>query len=326
MLCKPYFVRPKIRHHAAGGTFSPVEVAQAYNYGKVHATTAVPIACIELGGGYHLSDFKSAFQAWNLPMPNMRDIGILGSGNHPGSDADSEVILDGEVAAAGFSSMTDLAASLLMIFGPNSTAGFSGAIDAAVHISNVPGVISISWGGAERDWDAQDIAKMEQSFKIADAAGWLITVASGDNGQGDGAPGLNTDYPGTSPYAVCCGGTTLTIVNGKPVERVWNNVNGGAAGGGFSTVFPSPLYQAGFLPTGVKTRGVPDLAANADPQTGYRCMINGQWDVIGGTSAVAPLLAGYFAALMSSGVSLKGIHDLLYKHADCFNDVTLGEN
>jgi subtilase family serine protease len=109
-------------------------------------------------------------------------------------------------------------------------------------------------------------------------------------------------------------------------ETVWNNDPGSASGqgtgGGYSTLFkPLPDWQIG-APHG-PGRMVPDVAANADPVTGYEIAVHGQTQVAGGTSAVAPLYAGLFAAF---GTKLGFITPKLYLNPVCFHDITGGEN
>jgi kumamolisin len=119
---------------------------------------------------------------------------------------------------------------------------------------------------------------------------------------------------------------------------VWNELanNEGATGGGVSDVFPLPSWQKGAnVPPSANPnknvgRGVPDVAGDADPTTGYVTLVDGNPDVIGGTSAVAPLWAGLIALINESiGKPAGFINPLLYQGASTgadFNDVTSGNN
>jgi kumamolisin len=118
-------------------------------------------------------------------------------------------------------------------------------------------------------------------------------------------------------------------------ETVWNDQDGWATGGGISDVFPVPDYQKKIsLPASVnakqhKGRGVPDVAANADSETGYNVLVDGQWAVIGGTSAVAPLIAGLLARINQKLKRNAGfIHPKIYaaKSGTAFKDITQGNN
>ena len=107
---------------------------------------------------------------------------------------------------------------------------------------------------------------------------------------------------------------------------VWNDGGfGGATGGGFSTAFDQPDFQTGANPNA--KRGVPDVAGNASPQTGYDVIADGQEFPVGGTSAVAPLWAALAAReAQAVGQPLGFLAPTLYKHPEAFNDITQGNN
>jgi len=161
-------------------------------------------------------------------------------------------------------------------------------------------------------------------------------VAAGDNGSTDGGTGNNVDFPASSPHVLACGGTKLTS-SGTAItdEVVWNELaaNEGATGGGISNIFPMPTWQAGSgipKPTGsAGGRGVPDVAGNADPASGYVIRVDGQTLVIGGTSAVAPLWAGLIAvANQQNGKTAGLLQPQIYpaKAKSGFRDITAGNN
>ncbi len=109
--------------------------------------------------------------------------------------------------------------------------------------------------------------------------------------------------------------------------------NEGATGGGVSEVFSLPAYQQNAnvpaAPNGFQGRGVPDVAGDADPETGYNVIVDGQQSVIGGTSAVAPLWAGLLARINQAlGKNVGYLNPLLYTGAaeSSFRDVTSGSN
>jgi kumamolisin len=194
--------------------------------------------------------------------------------------------------------------------------------------------MSISWGSAESVWTQQAVRAMTSALQDAAELGVTVCAASGDglatDGVGDGEP--HVDFPASSPFVVGCGGTRLDA-SGSSVadETVWNS-NGGGTGGGISALFPVPSYQSGVrLPTaaggGKAGRGVPDVAGDADPDTGYRVVVDGQKQVIGGTSAVAPLWAGLFALINAKAPKPVGQpHATLYAHPQAFRDTTSGNN
>jgi kumamolisin len=210
-------------------------------------------------------------------------------------------------------------------------------VNAAVQdATNKPSIVSISWGSAESNWTAQSLSAFNSAFQDAATMGVTICVASGDDGSTDGVTDgqLHVDFPASSPYALGCGGTNLQVVNGQPVETVWNELtkNEGAGGGGVSSVFPVPDYQSSLtLPKnsqGTTGRGVPDVAGDADPETGYQVRVDGQNLVIGGTSAVAPLWSGLLARINQAGKKPVGfVHPMLYSgFPKGFHDITSGGN
>jgi kumamolisin len=111
---------------------------------------------------------------------------------------------------------------------------------------------------------------------------------------------------------------------------VWNDGSqGGATGGGFSTQFPLPSWQSG-VPSSSSGRGVPDVAGDASPNSGYQVQVDGQSLVIGGTSAVAPLWSGLIALLNQKlGKPVGFFQPSLYglpASAQAFRDITQGSN
>ena len=202
-------------------------------------------------------------------------------------------------------------------------------------------MISISWGQSEDSWTAQARTALDQALADAAALGVTVCVAAGDNGSSDGqASGNHVDFPASSPNALGCGGTSLVAdptTGAVSSETVWNDgSSGGATGGGVSDVFAQPSWQAtaGVPASGGHTgRGVPDVAGDADPQTGYQILVDGQQQVVGGTSAVAPLWAGLVARLaQAAGQPFGLIQPALYAGAGPgvdvagFTDITSGNN
>jgi len=321
---------------AAGsaGTFTPPQVAALYNFPAGLTGNGQTIAIIELGGGYDTSDLQTYFNGLGVTAPKVSSVSVDGGNNSPGSDADPEVMLDIEVAGS-----IAYRANIVVYFAPNTDQGFIDAISNAVHDqTNKPSVISISWGAPEDSWTQQSQTAMNSALQDAAALGVTVTVASGDNGSSDGQSDgqLHTDFPACSPYSLACGGTTL-VGSGDTIssETVWNEVanNEGATGGGVSTVFALPSYQSSAgVPkqpqTGFAGRGTPDIAGNADPSTGYQIRFDGQNQVIGGTSAVAPLLAGLTALLNEKlGASVGFLNPKLYAlNGTGFHDITSGSN
>ena len=237
-------------------------------------------------------------------------------------------------------------ASIAVYFTPNTNQGFVDAVSTAIHdTTHHPSVISISWGGPESTWSQTAINSMDSTCQSAAALGITITVAAGDNGSTDGETGNNVDFPASSPHVLGCGGTALNASNGvRQSEVVWNDQasGGGATGGGVSAVFPLPSWQENAaVPAPLATthkhkkssantggRGVPDVAGDASPDTGYQIIVDGEQEVVGGTSAVAPLWAGLIAVLNQQlGKNLGFLNPQLYPLGEApFFDITSGNN
>jgi kumamolisin len=319
---------------AQPSSYNPPQVAQAYQWPATASGTGQTIGIIELGGGYRTTDLTTYFKSLNLTTPAITSVSVDGGKNAPSNanSADGEVMLDIEVAGS-----VAQGASIVVYFTPNTDQGFTDAITTAIHdTTNNPSVISISWGGPESSWTAQAMTALDAACQSAAALGVTITVAAGDNGSTDGATGNNVDFPASSPHVVACGGTELNW-NGTTIvsEVVWNELanNDGATGGGVSTFFPLPSWQANSNVPAQSTsgggRGVPDVAGDADPNSGYNIRVDGQNTVVGGTSAVAPLWAGLVAvANQQLGVKVGFVNPAIYatKAAAAFNDITQGNN
>ena len=323
---------PKLARAAAVTSgFRPNAVGALYGFPQgATVGRGATIGIIELGGGYRDSDTAAAFAAMGLPAPAVTAVGVAGGVNDPTTDpnANGEVALDIQVAGG-----VAPGARIVVYFAPNTDRGFADAISTAVHDTvNKPSVISISWGSAESSWTAQGIAAMTAALKDAATLGVTVFAASGDNLATDGvADGkAHVDFPASSPYVVGCGGTLLEASGAtRTGETVWNS-NGGGTGGGVSAKFARPAYQsAANVPAGPAGggRGVPDVAADADPNSGYLVVVGGKTQQIGGTSAVAPLWAGLVAAINAGAATPVGFaHPLLYGNAGAFNDIVAGDN
>jgi kumamolisin len=318
-------------------SYSPVQVAQLYQFPPGATGAGQTIALIELGGGYQESDLSTFFSNLGITAPQVTALSVDGATNQPSGDpnsADAEVLLDIEVSGA-----VAPGAAIAVYFAPNTTQGFLDAITTAVHDQTThPNVISISWGGAESTWTSQAMQSYDQAFQDAVTLGVMVCTASGDDGSDDDQTDgqAHVDFPSSSPNVLSCGGTTLESSNGTiQSEVVWNDGSGnGASGGGVSETFKLPAYQqSANVPASVNTgfvgRGVPDVAGDADPDTGYNVEVDGQAIVVGGTSAVAPLWSALIALLNQQlGTSVGFLNNSIYGALSStgFHDIVSGNN
>jgi kumamolisin len=397
--------QPHFRSRAAtaqGTSYTPVQVAQIYDFPAGTTGAGQTIAVIELGGGFSTSDLDTYFGGLGIAVPSITAVSVDGAANNPAdtSGADVEVSLDIDVIGAAAPG-----AAQLVYFAPNNgDQGFVDAISSAAEASPAPIAISISWGQSEDSWTAQGLSAMNAAMSDAAALGITVCVAAGDNGSSDDVSDgqVHVDFPASSPYALGCGGTTLVAnptTGTISSEVVWNDLasGGGATGGGVSDQFALPAWQAnagvgpraaaqpGGAASGTASgaasgaaasdvvadhrsrhhpagggssggsssgssggsgsggsgggsssadwRGVPDVAGNADPDTGYQIYSDGQAQVVGGTSAVAPLWSALIARLaQATGTRFGLIQPLLYAgvspgtDVSGFNDITSGNN
>jgi kumamolisin len=316
-----YIKRPKLPR--TSGPFTVPTLCAAYNWPRNLPGGGV-IAIVELGGGWVQSDIDAFFRSVGQPSPRLTDVSVDGTTNTPDPSPDSadfEVALDIEVAAAAYYVATGKVATVRVYWSQD--------IAQAVRKAAADGcdVCSISWGADEAVWGADAVRQMELAATVATTAGMVVFAAAGDNDASDGGDTpANVDCPACCPHVIGCGGTSKS----SSAEVVWNNdpnphdPNGEGTGGGYSTVFPKQSFQVNApLPPPGLGRMVPDVAANADPNTGYTIFCHGSPTVIGGTSAVAPLYAGLFAAF---GRKLGFVTPKIWQHAACFTDITVGGN
>lgn len=316
--CSAQEFRPYIRFPhataAVSANWSVPALCQAYSFPKNLAGGGV-IGILELGGGFRQTDLDTFSSLYGLPKITATAVSVNGGQNRTGSNADFEVALDIQVAAAAYYYSTGKMPTIKVFFAPNSTNSFAAVVNAAV--ANGCDVLSISWGAPEKAWSRTSLTSLESTIASAATKGLIVFAASGDNSSSDGSSGTNVDAPACCPHVVGCGGTTKTT----STETVWGTGSATAlgTGGGYSTVFGVQSFQIG-APTGAG-RMVPDVAANADPNTGYIIVVRGTRYLIGGTSAVAPLYSGLFAA---AGKKLGFVTPTLWQNQSDFTDINTG--
>ncbi|HEY5350528.1 MAG TPA: S53 family peptidase [Candidatus Lustribacter sp.] len=324
-----------VHPRAVQSSYTPPQLGALYAFPAGTNGAGQTIALIELGGGYTASDLQAYFTALGVVAPAVVAVGVDGAANAPTGDAnsaDGEVELDVEVAGS-----LAPGARIVAYFAPNTDQGFLDAITTAIHdTTNHPTVISISWGSAESEWTQQAMTNFDAAFADAAMLGISVCAAAGDGGSADGVTDgkAHVDFPASSPHVLACGGTTLKAAGAAIAsETVWNDPDDGATGGGISDIFALPSWQAGAHvpkssnPGGRVGRGVPDVAGNADPATGYDVRVDGSATVIGGTSAVAPLWAALIARLNQQAPKPLGlVGPLLYANPKTLRDITSGSN
>lgn len=328
---------PKDFPSGPGGGFSPSDLVKAYNLSGVSTNGANQIIALFELAGYQVSDINAYTNYFGLPSAKLKNI-LVDGGSSDGIDA--EVTLDIELALA-------LApeSEIYVYEGPNSN---QGVLDTYNRIAtdNLAKQVSTSWGSGEDLANAQFLQAESAIFQQMAVQGQTIYAAAGDSGAFDDYPDKPktpiVDDPASQPYVVGVGGTRLTVnanTGAYQMESVWNDgLGNGAGGGGVSQFWAIPSWQTNVSTVYSKThRNVPDVALNADTNTGYAIYYNGNWQIYGGTSCAAPLWAAFTACVNQSLAETKRpalgfANPILYalangvSYATDFHDVTTGNN
>ena len=317
-------------------SYTPDHIARHYNFPAGQSGAGQCIGIVALQGGYSAGDLQIYFERLGIAVPRITAAGI---GNAHNSTPAPPAAPNGELAAAiQVAGAVAPGAHIVLYIAPPTVAGLFWAITRAVYDPiNRPSVVSISWGAAEAAWTPQSMLAFDRLFRVACAMGITVCCATGDRGSSDGIPGrmAHATFPASSPHVLACGGTVLSMPGD---EATWNDgPGGGAGGGGISEFFPRPGWQrSAQVPPSANPgrhlgRGLPDVAANAGPMTGYRLLVNGLDTVVGGTSVVSPLWAGLIALLNQKlSVSMGFFNPLLYARlagvSGALRDITTGDN
>lgn len=335
--------------------YTPRVFEQAYNATSLLTESrGQSIAVIDMYGDPEIQQDIARFDAmFSLPSANVTVVpvgpyqpllGVL-----TGWDVESALDVEAAHAMAPYAKIYLVAAS-------NPVNGLFEAVDYVVS-NRLANVTSMSWGLPESlfgasgfySFGAYNFPYTEFYFSLGTAEGMSFFAASGDQGAYGGTPSVygGVSYPASSPFVTAVGGTTLFVnVTAGSVSAENENVTYGAedawsispqyqgatvaSGGGVSTLFPGPAYQASL---GYSMRSVPDVAADANPYTGALIVSEGSTLVIGGTSLSSPLWAGMAADLAGYlnrplGLLNTWLYPLLSTsaYASAFHAVSFGNN
>jgi subtilase family serine protease len=238
------------------------------------------------------------------------------------------------------------AAKIVYVGAPNNYQDLDAAMNHVVD-EHLAQIVTNSYGFSTELLPPGYVKPLEDTLIQAAVEGIGVYFSSGDNGDETATAGFATvDWPASSPWVTAVGGTSLGVsaANTRAIETGWGTssyrCNSSSlvctrtgwlygAGGGVSVVFAEPAYQrnAGLNLSG---RGVPDVAALADPQTGLlvgqtQTFPNGaHYDEyrIGGTSLSSPIFAGLMAlADQRAGHAHGFANPLFYANPSAFYDV-----
>jgi len=287
-------MKPPLRKYAgpvpaSGGPtgYTPQQLRHAYGFDQLNTTgEGQVIAIVDAYGSPTIqADLDTFCAQFNIPSTTVR---VYYPQGYPGIDDGwaTETSLDVEWAHA-----IAPGATIVLVASPSpSDSDLYAAVDYAVSLGATQ--VSMSWVGPEYSTETSS----DFHFNVP---GVTFFASSGDNGAYMNGPIIGVSYPACSPYVAGVGGTTLGLDASGNItsETAWSG-----SGGGVSLYEMLPSYQASWDTLSGATRGVPDVAYDADPATGVPVYMTGPgWQQYGGTSMSAP----QWAALSSLANSLR---------------------
>jgi xanthomonalisin len=326
----PHAFRGKPGGGGGGGSsiigHNPTQFPSIYGGTSLPTAAGVTVGIITNGDlSQTLSDLNSFTSQNGLAAVSTQIVNTGGTGTDtsgtPEWDLDSQDIVGmggGQVGKIIFYNIPTLGNSSMV-------SDFNTAVSA-----NVAKVINVSLGECETSAQGDgSAAAADAIFQQADAQGQTFSVSTGDSGSnecGGGGPKATTpSWPASSPYVVAVGGTTLNATTTTwQGETAWSDTGGSA-----STFEPIPSWQVGVgQNAGSQYRGLPDVAFDADPNSGSIIIVNGSPAQYGGTSLASPLFVGFWARMIAAkGTGIGFAAPKLYQlPATAFHDVTSGSN
>ena len=301
-----------LRHDGVPNTLSSASIATAYgSQGLPPGITGAgqTVAFVELGN-CTVADVNSFIAASGAPA-NINRVsfwyapgGILGAGLSPTTGSSTEACGDIDTVLG----IAPGANIVVYVGDQNSGHGGKTVYDMSYYALTgtlssdseaTSATVSSSWYSCEYEKSDSDRDAMEDLLETYTAAGVSFFESAGDNG----ATCINNktnysspQFPADAPDAVAVGGTTLNVGSGNSYqsESWWNN-SLGAGGFGISDYFSRPGFQNGY--TNAVGRSLPDVSADADPNTGFNSCVDGNCTTngFGGTSMAAPIWAAVWA-------------------------------
>ncbi|MDR3606968.1 MAG: S53 family peptidase [Oligoflexia bacterium] len=311
----------------------PPAIKQAYDFNPIYQagfTGKGQHIAIATYDAFYLQDIRDYYVMNHLdPMPSVDQVKFNGT---PDDDVLSAVETESDAEFAG---MIAPGASIHVFASAKNGDAGEQAIFTTILDDNRSKIVTYSWGTLENTLDREHKKAMDALFSRAVAQGVTIFVATGDGGA------QVPDFPAGNPNVVAVGGTTLTDTSGARSELAWSG-----SGGGISTFYPRPSYQAGLDPKMGTGRDYPDVAFNADPSSGQPTWVHydptspmsapdaPSYYIIGGTSIASPQWAGFMALVDEARGSKKHLGLLnpwIYaiptaSVGDYFNDIVSGSN
>jgi subtilase family serine protease len=322
-----------------GGGYAPNDLKTAYSIPALGSLVPQKVAIFEQGGIVK-SDVTKYEKYFSLP-----DVPIAVTGVDGSDTSANGTIVEVDLDIDAILGLNPSVEEIHVYVADYETISFSiGLVDTFDEIAkkHTAQTLSVSYGTDEVVQGETAIENEDDALVECEDAGITVVVSAGDDGAygrtgTDTYPAkLNAPDPGSQPLVTCVGGTSLATTSTQQYdgEVVWNDLSfdEGATGGGVSAYWSLPDFQPASLVTqngGSSTnRNVPDVAAVADPQTGYAVYAasEGGWFVVGGTSLSAPLWASYLSILNSGLQYLNGVTTPQVGYFDPLLYAALGNN
>ncbi len=326
----PYVQNPAYQ----ASPYTPSNIYSAYDMNYIHSKgyygNNTTIVLVDAYGDPSLGYDVSAFDnLTGLPPLNLTVTTPEGAITSTNSQWASETAIDVEWAHA-----MAPGAKIDLVLSPGSGSRLLDSVAYAV-THKLGNIISLSWGEAESQLTTPTLSDLNSIYKQAAENNITVVGASGDSGADDGTSHLSVNFPASDPYVLGIGGTTLRQTTNGFTQTAWGDMVSGkveASGGGFSSYFSTPYYQAAPNYTGTQ-RGVPDVSLDANPNTGALVIVGGQKSTLGGTSIATPMWAGIIATMdQYFNRSLGLVNPLFYKisetkyYNNAFTQITSGQN
>ncbi len=327
-----------VSHGNTDGSLTANQLASAYRFGGLYGQgdlgSGATVAVYELEP-YSASDI-SAYQSCYGTAAHVSNVVVDGGAGTGYGQGEAALDIENVIGLAP-------QANIQVYEGPNSDSGAYDLYNRIVSDDSAQ-VVATAWGLCESLASGAGAGAENTLFQEAAVQGQSIFAASGDAGTDDCQTGqVSVDDPASQPFVTGVGGTSLQSLGPPPSESVWDNSDG-ASGGGVSTLWGRPFYQDASAvaqsavtcgSSGTRCREVPDVAADADPSSGYVIYYRGRWTTFGGTSAATPLWAALTALADASpacggapvGLANAGLYAAAGRnYAGNFDDVTTGQN
>ncbi len=297
--------------HAVPNGYGPADLQSAYALPSATTGSGKTVAIVDAFDNPNAEADLSVYRAqFGLPpcttangcFRKVNQNGLAGPLPAPNAGWAAEISLDIQMVSA----VCPNCQILLVEATTNLTSDLFTAINTAVNLGAT--YVSNSYGAAEYTAQTQDDAFLNHP-------GVVITASSGDDGFG-------LSFPASSQYVTAVGGTSLVRSGGG---RGWTETAWSGAGSGCSAFEAKPVFQAD---PGCARRTVADVSAVGDPRTGVAVYDTFQapgWQVFGGTSVSAPIIASVYA-LAGNPVSNSYPNAYPYATPSALNDVTSGSN